>query len=326
MAKRKRKPTVTQSILSAANKNIDTTTVYSKSREQYKRDARKFVKFCCETHGCRTLEECQLHIQDYSNWLISRDYSASTIHTYLVAAVKACNNAVRLSDIQKPIRHTAEYKRGRGALESSKKVTDFYNSEHARLYEFCRRVGIRRNEIANLRKGDWCFDESTQHWCVIVRNGKGKKFHLQLTDLKDKDFLESNYFIGDPDEYVFSETELNNDLNIHALRQMRAKQLYFDTLKKVRSDPEYIKILEERIIARWNKYNIDKHTGKPKPFPYNKLLGGTITLRGRNRQLAISNNLPITYNSTVLTYISFVALSHWRNSVTLESYIVTNNK
>lgn len=324
MGKRKHKLTITQTVLKQAIANIEATTVYSKSLEQYIRDARKFIKFCREQFDCKTLEECQTHLQDYADWLVSHGYSASTIHTYLVAAVKACGNKVKLSDIQKPIRHTSQYKRGRGSLSSSVKQADMYDPSHAKLYEFCRRVGLRRNEIANIKGSDLIFDKDNNHWCIKTI-GKGKKFHLQLIDNKDVDFIRS-YFEGKrEDEYIFTVDEMNNHLNLHALRAMRAKQLYFDTLKKVQEDPSYREVLEQHIISRWN-YNIDKRTGKPKPFPHKKLLEGKYVLRGKSRQLAIQQNLPVSYDKTVLTYVSFMVLAHWRNSVSIESYLITNHK
>lgn len=325
MGKRKHKPTITQTILKQAIANIEATTVYSKSREQYIRDARKFIKFCREQFDCTDLEECQTHLQNYADWLISHNYTPSTIHTYLVAAVKACNNEVRLSEINKPTRHTASYIRGRQPLSSSIKQRDMYDPAHARLYEFARRLGLRRNETANIKGSDLIFDSTTDHWCIRTV-GKGKKLHLQLIDNKDIDFIRS-YFDGKrEDEFIFTESEMNNHLNLHLLRSMRSRQLYFDTLKKVQQDPSYREVLEQRIIARWNKYNIDKRTGKVKPFPCKKLLDGKYVLRGKTRQLAIQQNLPLSYDKTVLTYVSFMILAHWRNSVTIESYLITNHK
>ena len=200
-----------------------------------------------------------------------------------------------------------------------------YDPAHARLYEFARRVGLRRNETANIKGSDLIFDPTTDHWCIRTV-GKGKKLHLQLMDNNDIDFIQSYFDSKREDEFIFTESEMNNHLNLHALRAMRAKQLYFDTLKKVQQDPSYREVLKQRIIARWDKYNIDKCTGKAKPFPHKKLLDGKYVLRAKTRQLAKQQNLPVVWDKTILTYISFTVLAHWRNSVTIESYLITNHK
>ena len=108
--KRERKLTVTQQIMVCVHEKLDKYT-HDLTRRQYTRQVKQYVKFCRETYNCRTFDECAAHIQDYSNYLQSKEYTASTIHTYLAAV---CNVfEIELASIQKPTRHVADYIRGR---------------------------------------------------------------------------------------------------------------------------------------------------------------------------------------------------------------------
>ena len=111
-----------------------------------------------------------------------------------------------------------------------------------------------------------------------------------------------------------------NRLNLHKLRADSAREFYFENLKKLQEDPSYAEQMEKEIRARWEKYNIDKRTGKPKPFNSN-LIKGYYVLRGKNRELARKSGMPGKYNKLCLLYTSIMKLSHWRCSVAVNSYI-----
>ena len=49
---------------------------------------------------------------------------------------------------------------------------------------------------------------------------------------------------------------------------------------------------------------------------------GTYFIRGENKKLAIKKGLPLKYNKLALMAVSVFHLSHWRNDVTVASYML----
>jgi len=180
--RKSRKLTVTQQIM---EKVVETQKdrQHNLTRNQYIRDARRFVKYCRETHDVKDFESCREYIQEYSDYLQQHDYTASTIHTYLSAVSAVWKFPLR--DISKPIRKTAEYTRGRNPIENPRADQDLNDKRWEYIVQFQKRVGIRRDELRKLRIDDLVKDESN-HFCVRVKKGKGgvKPFYLESYFLK----------------------------------------------------------------------------------------------------------------------------------------------
>ena len=140
----------------------------TQTEKQYRNHAIKFANWCKEQYGCRTLDECSAHIQDYADFLVVQGRSPSTIHTYLAGICRICG--VPLADIQKPIRVVAENTRSRG-MKAVDERKDAGREASPRLYDFAVIVGIRRNEYLHLTPDDLVFDDFG-HPCVLVRKGK----------------------------------------------------------------------------------------------------------------------------------------------------------
>lgn len=111
--------------------------------------------------------------------------------------------------------------------------------------------------------------------------------------------------------------------NLHKLRAESAKEYYRIQVEKIRENPEYAKQLEQEIVARWNKYNINPKTGKPKHFD-RKLITGYLVPRKKNRekmkQLGYSEGRLL---KIALMATSLFKLSHWRLDVVCASYMLT---
>ena len=257
-----------------------------------------------------------MHIQEYSDYLQKQGYTASTIHTYLAAV---CNVfGVNLGDISKPVRHTADYVRGRNNTLTDAQ-NDLDNPRWAYIVDFQRCVGLRREELMKLTGQDLVRDESG-YLCVYVHRGKGGKSQFQRILPEDEPFVRAYFENVDPNERVFNEKYFKNDLNFHRLRAESAHVYYHSLIKRMKEDPSYRKQLEAEIKMRWNTMNLNKN-GKVKPF-LEKELYGTYTLRGKNRVLAQKKGLPLHYDKTALLATSIFKLSHWRNDVTIASYML----
>ena len=315
MAKKRRK-SITQQIMSDAVKELNKHQ-HDLTRQQYIRDFKRYVLYCRQLHNVKTLEECKAYVQEYIDHLTyERQLSASTIHTYLASICSVYN--INLSMYSKPIRHCAEYTRGRKTMLYPDSSQDFFCMENKRLYLFQKAVGIRRNELRNLRCNDFVLDESG-YPCVRVRSGKGGK--KTLVRIKNEDIsLVKSYFDGS-NEKVFGKNEMDNHLNLHSLRASSARSYYFYLLYKVNHEPGFHEQLEKEVRLRWKLYNIDKKTGNPKPFD-EKLITGDYLFKGKNRELAISKGRPIKMDKLCLLATSMFRLSHFRLNVAAVSYML----
>ena len=313
--KRVKKPTVTQEIMAVAIEKLKKYE-HDVTRKTYTRQVKQYIKFCREHFDCKTFWDCKAHVQDYSTYLQTQDYTASTIHTYLAAV--CCTFAINLETIQKPKRYVADYTRGREKKIFDSK-TDLDNPKWTYLVEFQKRVGIRRDELKRLKGADLDIDESG-HLCVIVKKGKGGKMQYQRILEKDIEFIKQYFDAVNENENVFDRKYFENNLNLHGLRATAAKEYYFAQLQKIKENPKYADQLEKEIRDRWIKTNLTKKFNSKKFKEVE--LQGTYTLRGKNRELAIQKGLPIHYNKVALLATSIFKLSHWRNDVTIASYML----
>ena len=291
------------------------------TRKTYNRCFSLFVKYCRQTHpDCKSNTEAVQYVQEYADHLMRTGYTASTIHTYIAAVCSFYN--ISLENIKKPKRYTADNLRGRSYNDRfERNDNDLKNPKYSRLVEFQKVVGIRRSELKRLRGGDITIDEDN-HLCVIVKRGKGGKYQLQRILPQNEKFVKSYFEEKEADEKIFSSDEMKNKLNLHSLRAECARNTYYYHLEKLEKEGDvYREKLKAEIIKRWNKYNINPNTNKPKRFPRSEITG-TYYLRGKNRAYAIKNNLPISYDKLATMYVSIFTLSHYRLDVTVDNYFL----
>ena len=225
---------------------------------------------------------------------------------------------IKLGDVSKPVRHVAEYTRGRGnALIDAQ--NDLDNPKWSYIVEFQRKVGLRREELMRLTGRDLVRDENG-YLCVYVHRGKGGKSQFQRILKEDEAFIRAYFENVASEDRIFNSKYFKNDLNFHCLRAEAARTYYNYLLRKMKENPSYRENLEQEIRNRWTAMNINKN-GKVKPFLENELYG-TYTLRGKNRVLAQKKGLPLYYDKTALLATSIFKLSHWRNDVTIASYML----
>lgn len=314
--KRERRQSVTQQIMDAARQTQQGRT-HDGTRKQYLRHAKAYVRYCREHFDARTFEDCAAHVQQYCDDLCLQGYTPSTVHTYVTAVCAVWG--VELSSIQKPKRRTAEYVRGRAKPRNTTVRSDLGDPRWAELVEFQSMVGIRREELMRLTGSDLVEDESGAP-CVRVLRGKGGKPQLQRVNPNDLPYLRLYFERAAPEERLFPKELFCNDLNLHSLRAECAKKYYFATLARIQAEPGYAVQLEQEIRARWSLYCKDKH-GRARRLPKVEI-DGWYTVRGNNRQLAAARGMPLSYHKLALLATSVFKLSHWRNDVTVASYLL----
>lgn len=327
MAKRQRRLSVTQQIMQDVDAKLKSKNYPNhKTYRQFLRHSYRYVQFCRENFDCRDYESCcNMEIaQSYADDLVNQGYSASTIHTYL-AAISRSMTGVNLKDINKPRRYTSEYTRGRKEPFAPCKANDLEHEDHEYLCTFQKLVGIRKSELKKLKTDDLVLDTdgfSYAYWAIRVKVGKGgKKNQLNRLNKEEDIDIIRKYFEGKgPNELIFPPEVFKNHLNLHKLRAESAKEYYKIQVQKIKEDPEYEKQLEKEIIDRWNKYNINPNTGKPRYFDKKEITGYWV-LRGKNRKKAMALGNDVRYLKLAVLATSMFKLSHWRNDTTIYSYL-----
>lgn len=212
--------------------------------------------------------------------------------------------------IQKPERHVSDNTRSRGKKAVDKRK-DAQREASPRLYDFAMRVGLRRREYQKLSGGDLVKDESDQ-LCIWVK-GKGGKIQYQRILPSDIAFVRSYFEEKDADEYLFTQEEMKNKIDLHHLRALQAQRAYRYYLNGIQ-DPAFRDNLIKELEARW-QFNKKKNWNPEE-------VEGTYYLRGLNRKFALEHNLPTAYNRLALMAVSVFHLAHWRLDVTVCNYIL----
>lgn len=295
------------------------------TREAYIKHFRDFLRYCTLNHKIKSIEELKGNvelIQEYADYLKAKGLTASTVHTYIAPICGFCG--VNMKEIEKAKRVTAEYKKGRtGERKINRSDNNLSNPKYERSVEFQKRVGIRRNELKKLKGRDFIYDERLGFWYVFVEKGKGGKPQKQRILPKDVEFIEKYFKDKKPGEKIFSASELENKLNYHALRAEHAKECYKYYLDKLNGEngEEYREELKTLI---WKRFH-EKKGFRGTQETYNafiKEITGTYKVRGENKQLAIEHGLPTEYDKLAVMAVSVFHLSHWRNNVTIQSYLL----
>ena len=291
----------------------------TQTEKQYRNHAIKFANWCKEQYGCRMLEECSAHIQDYADFLVAQGRTPSTIHTYLAGICRICG--VPLADIQKPIRVIAEITRSRG-MKAVDSRTDSSREASPRLYDFASIVGIRRNEYLHLTPDDLVFDDFG-HPCVLVRKGKGGKRQLQRILPDELPAIKAVFDAPADEQHLFSRDEMKNKIDLHHLRALRAQKMYRYYLDRIETETGYRAQLISEIRHVWEQDDEARKSNGYRAKRWSDMkVTGNYVLRGNNRKLAQKHGLPMKYDRLALLAVSIFHLSHWRHDVTVANYLL----
>ncbi len=310
-------------IFIAATKNVTNNT----SRTSYKRSATRFSKWAKENNIKKISDITEEVLQQYHDDLQQdpKQYTAATIHTYLAPIAKA--SSINLNRIRKQKRTSDKIVRGRKTESNEQGKRQELNSRFSRLIQFQKVVGIRRNELKNLTGQDLKFDEYGNCY-IFVKRGKGGKKQMQYILPKDIELVKQTFKGIGEDEPVFSDKEMNNQINLHALRAQHARDSYFFYLNKIQENPKMKQALSNLLIKKWEEGHQKLKQASPKKYDIQcknfiyDLRDEVYLLRGSNKSKAIALGMPITYNRQVLMAVSVLNLSHWRLSVTVTNYIL----
>lgn len=299
----------------------------------YKKHIKNFARWAKE-NGYRRPEDITVTvIQEYEHFLEQspKEYSPATIHTYLAPICAAVG--VPMDAIRKPKRTAGSITRGRDhdasgqALHQNQQGRRQEQSpKYARLVALQRATGIRRAELGRLTGSDLV--QRGNSWYIVVQRGKGGKHQEQYILPKDVETVQQVFAGIDPDQKVFSKSEMNNKINLHGLRAQHGRECY-EHYAHLAADPATAERLRSGLLRRWEKAHQRLREEDPGAWQRQRdrfvadMDDRPYVLRGDNAAKAVVAGVPTVYNRLALMCVSVYHLSHWRLDVTVTNYILT---
>ena len=191
----------------------------------------------------------------------------------------------------------------------------------ARSYQDSAESGL---SYLALRCNNFVVDESG-YPCVEVEKGKGGKYQLQRIMPDDVEFVQSYFPEDAEDRFVFTKAEMDNKIDLHAIRADVAKRAYQYYLDRLQNDPSYRIQLTAEVEKRWELYRGVPPKNAKKKFDWEwrgERVQGEYKIRGKNRARAEKNGLPVVYDRLAVMAVSVFHLSHWRCDVTIDNYLL----
>lgn len=293
--------------------------IHSHSTMQvYCREVERFTRWL-RTQGVKSRcsdQEAAAHVQEYLDTLIVDGKSENSVHVAAAALSKVLHHVgVRMSGLEKPRRTAAPHK-GRQEAPSlaGRRDAQMDSEEHERLVRFALAVGIRRSEYRNLRVRNLCVLDGYTY--IEVERGKGGKRQLQRIDPVDAEFV-SEFFRGfDPSAFIFSKSELNNKINLHALRREHAQAMYRSYVQRMEADPNYRAQLLYEVREAFLRAGEDWRTNRDM-----RRIHTPYFCRSGVRSSMEANGRAIRYDRLALMAVSVFHLAHWRADVTVKNYM-----
>ena len=250
-----------------------------------------------------TLEQSKDYIQEYIDHLKEEGKSPWTINTALSAICKSTGASIH--DYDHPKRTVSRIQRG-----NNDRAHDSYNEKnHSQILEANRLLGMRRNELQQLRAENIIERNGN---VVISIKGKGGRANEHIFILDEEKHKVLALKEGkEPHEKIFSRDMFHNDADLHRQRQLRAVEVYNRTVKDMDEHPERRDYYKQQIYqafadhGRTCKENLDN--------PY--------CVRGDNRQRLQMNDKDLSYDRVAVLFVSCTVLCHTRSDVTVEHYI-----
>lgn len=301
-----------------SNQNIsDRDTVHS-----YKASINRFCSWAKENGLTKeqVLANPKEHLQAYTDHLIEKGLSKSTIHTYIAAPCKALH--IPMQHISKPQRSIDDITRSRGN-RNPQGQREALNSRFERLVQFQEVVGLRRAELKALRGEDLRVKDGKMY--IIVKQGKGGKEQWQRILPKDTEIVQRTFNGIKKEECVFSPEEMNNKIDLHGMRAEHARECYDYYSARIKEDPAYREQLRRELKDYYREHHnpnseldLKGYVSFCRDMQKNE---GMYQMRGESRKLAEEHERLTDYDRVALMAVSTLHLAHWRLNVTVINYL-----
>lgn len=281
-----------------------------KTFNEYKKICNRFSEYVIEQHGSRrlTIEESRQYIQGYINKLIQEEKSPSYQKKCLAAICKGTNSKMR-DYYHQEVNYAKQTQRKheQGSIHKS------YNErKHSDVLDLNKCIGIRRNELLNLKTKDVKFyEDRCEVFCKCAKGGKDN--YNIIRDTKKIEVIKLYYdkAINENRENFISKEMLNNDADLHRSRAQNARDEYYRVIEDIEKNNNrdyYKNLIKEEIERKHKNYNLDKLD-----IPYR--------CRGENREILESLNIPTEWDRVGVMYVSLFCLNHYREDTTVQHYL-----
>ena len=132
----------------------------------YVKHCNYFVKWCRDEYGCKTVEECRQHADE---WITSRSHLSAWTQKLEVAALVKLYGDSSEDYVKTADRHRSDIKRGRVDAVRDKHFSESNNRE---FVTFCKSTGLRRSEISCLT-GDRLIWRDGDPYIHVTKGTKG---------------------------------------------------------------------------------------------------------------------------------------------------------
>ena len=194
-----------------------------------------------------------------------------------------------------------------------------WDGNGTRLHEISRKIGIRSNEYADLRKDDLIRHDG--HLYVIVRQGKGGKYQEQLIKPEyEKTVISFFNDVRGKDGYILTKEERDHARkdNTHAGRREYAREMYEYFLNLPEREKDYYRKEMERRFKEnprkaeneaWKTYQ-DQLKSHP-----------VIATRDETRRALIDQGKSPFLDREAMMMTSVFCLAHYRTNVAINNYV-----
>lgn len=260
------------------------------------------------------------YLQTYTDHLIEKGLSKSTIHTYIAAPCKALH--IPMQHISKPQRSIGDITRSRGD-KNPQGQRESQKPQFERLVRFQEVTGLRRAELEALKGEDLRMKDGKMH--IVVRQGKGGKEQWQRILPRDTEVVQRTFSGIKKDDRVFTPGEMKNKIDLHQMRAMHAKECYDYYVTRIKEDPAYREQLREELKQYYQEHHnpngeldLKGYEDFCRDMQRNE---GMYQMRGESRKLAEEHERPTDYDRVALMAVSALHLAHWRLDVTVVNYL-----
>lgn len=294
-------------------RQIDYTRNYIYSHNTmntYQHEADRFAEYLKDHDNNKlTLEQAKDHVQEYLDYLHEEKHlSPQSTHTACAALSKIFHTT--MWDYEKEERSIARLERGSHTFHGLSKDKQIEQLQTYSIWNANRILGMRRNELVNLRAN---MIKEIGNKVEIEYIGKGGRHNRQIfTDPKEKEYVLSLKNDKQENERIFSKKEINATPNLHKARELRCKDLYERITADIANRGE---VAEREYIAQIERSFKEAHK------TLHENLNTPYYVRGANRQRLLDEQRPIEYSRIALMIISTQITQHFRTSVTANFYV-----
>lgn len=198
----------------------------------YLQHAIYFTNWCKTNYKCKTLEQCQEHIDEWLQSRIDQGLSAWTIKMELSALAKVYGVSAReLTSIKTPDRHRSDIKRSR---TDAVRDAHFSPDNHKEIIFFEKATGLRREGLTIIRGCDYRIDSKGQMWVHIKE--KGGKYRYIPIKMSRKDRLKK--IMDDAGKNRVFPDGVPNGMDVHGYRGQFAIDLYKSLARPLEKIPK----------------------------------------------------------------------------------------